>query len=141
MSLFPCPRAPNPFSGIILFFGEWEITGERGRVLQWLRSLQNGGMILASASAVDRSDSSDSSDSSGLSPQFSPAPLPFAEEQLFYFVGRVGRVRLVGPVGRVGLVEKKTIPERGLGVRGKGKGDVSRCPSPRITKFLFFGEV
>ena len=32
---------------------------------------------------------------------------------------------------------EKIIPEKGLGAWGKGKRDVSRCPFPRITKFLF----
>ena len=57
---------------------------------------KRGDFSLASASAVDRSDSSDSSDSSGLSPQFSPAPLPFAEEQLLASVCR-GKTTALAP--------------------------------------------
>ena len=36
--------------------------------------------------------------------------------------------------------ETQTILEKGLGVRGKGKRDVSRCPFPRYSKYRFIGE-
>ena len=70
---------------------------------------KTGGLFLASASAVDRSDSSDSSDSSDLPRSFSPAPLPFAEGLFLpgIIVGLVGLVGLVGRVGRVGRGGKK----------------------------------
>ena len=58
---------------------------------------KTGGLVLASASAVDRSDSSDASDSSGLSPRFSPGTPAFRGRIVVSHcrTGRTGRKKII----------------------------------------------